>query len=72
MSIGLKGATSAAAILAATGYDLVTDAAFRAGVRTDFLARQGDVQYVAAVPADAAPGELRNVKDGHDEFAPEP
>jgi aminobenzoyl-glutamate utilization protein B len=71
MSIGLKGTTGAATIIAATGYDLVIYAAFREAVRADFLARKGEVKYVPAVAADAAPSELRNVKDGHDEFAPE-
>ena len=40
MAIRLKGAT----IIAATGYDLVIDAAFRKAVRADFLARKGDVK----------------------------
>jgi len=70
MSIGLKGALAAAAVMTATGYDLMTDATLRESARTDFETRKGDIKYVSAVSGqqnDAAdPGSMR--KDGRDEM----
>ena len=51
MSIGVKGAVAAAAIMAATGYELLTDAELRESARADFEKRKGSIQYVSAVAA---------------------
>lgn len=70
MSIGLKGTMKAAAVMTATGYDLLTDAKLREAARADFEHRKGAIKYVAAVsgePHDSAGlGSMR--KDGHDEL----
>ena len=50
MSIGDKAAIATAKIMAATGYDVMTDASFRAEVRADFEARIADGEYVNAIP----------------------
>ena len=49
MSIGLKGALAAAAVMTATGYDLLTDAELRAAARAHFAKRKGAIKYVSAV-----------------------
>ena len=50
MSIGVKGAIAAAAVMTATGYELLTDATLRAAARADFEKRKGSIQHVSAVP----------------------
>jgi aminobenzoyl-glutamate utilization protein B len=70
MSIGLKGTMTAAAVMTATGYDLLTDAKLREAARADFEKRKGDVKYVSAVSQDQADaaGRASMFKDGHDEI----
>jgi aminobenzoyl-glutamate utilization protein B len=74
MSIGLKGAVTAAAVMTATGYDLLTDAKLRESARADFVKRKGNIQYVCALPKgqtvsiDAA----SMLKEGHDEMVAAP
>jgi aminobenzoyl-glutamate utilization protein B len=71
MSIGVKGGIAAAAILAATGHELMTDAKLREAARADFVKRKGDIKYVSAVPAgQQGPSSLANSepKVGSDEF----
>jgi len=71
MSIGMKGGVAAAAILAATGYEVLTDADLRQAARPDFKKRQSIIQYVPAVaegqngPVD---GDSKETKVGSDEF----
>jgi aminobenzoyl-glutamate utilization protein B len=56
MSLGLKGAVAAAKILAATGADLLTDAALRSAARRDFEQRTAGVTYASAIdPGQAHP-----------------
>jgi aminobenzoyl-glutamate utilization protein B len=50
MSIGLKGALAAAAILTATAVDVLTDAELRAAARADFDRRIEGVEYVSPIP----------------------
>ena len=74
MSIGLKGAMAAAAVMTATGYDLLTDAKLRAAARADFEKRKGGTQYVSAVsqePNDPA-GLTWMLKDAHEEMVAVP
>jgi aminobenzoyl-glutamate utilization protein B len=52
MSIGLKGALAAARVLAATGFELATDAALRREVRADFDRRRGELRYTSPLPDD--------------------
>lgn len=51
MSIGDKGSLNTARVLAAAGYDLMTDAALREAARVDFRARRGDRPFTSALPA---------------------
>lgn len=50
MSIGLKGALSAAEILARTALDVLTDAELRAAARADFAQRTANFTYVSPLP----------------------
>jgi aminobenzoyl-glutamate utilization protein B len=50
MSIGDKASLSTARILAAAGYDLMTDAALREAARADFTKRRGDAPFVSPLP----------------------
>ena len=70
MSIGLKGALAAAAVMVATGYDLLTDANLRVAVRADFERRKGDITYVSAVAQEQTDpaGPAWMLKDAHDEW----
>ena len=70
LSIGLRGAMTAAAVMTATGYDLLTDTTLREAARADFEKRKGDVKYVSAVSQDQADaaGLASMLKDGHDEI----
>lgn len=52
MSIGDKSALSSATIMAATGFEVMTDAQFRAAIRTDFDARIDGRAYVSGIPAE--------------------
>lgn len=49
-SIGVKGAIYAARVLAATGFDLMTDAQLRQEARADFEQRVKDKPYVSPLP----------------------
>ena len=70
MSIGLKGTMAAAAVMTATGYDLLTDAKLRKSARADFEKRRGDIKYVSAVSDEqnGAAGLGSMLKDGSDEM----
>jgi len=71
MSIGVKGAVAAAAIMAATGYELLTDAELRAAARTDFGKRKGSIEYLSAVSSGQKgppSGQDEEVKTGIDEM----
>ena len=75
MSIGVKGAVAAAAIMAATGYELLTDAKLRESARADFEKRKGSMQYVSAVSPDqnGPPGaQDQELKTGSDEMVYSP
>jgi aminobenzoyl-glutamate utilization protein B len=50
MSIGLKGATQAARVLAATGVDILSDAELRQAARTEFERRTSGKPYVSPLP----------------------
>lgn len=52
MSIGDKCSLATARVLAACGYDLMTDAALRKAAMDDFRARRGDAPFVSPLPAD--------------------
>ena len=73
---GRVGATesdlaTAARILAACGYDLMTDPDLRAAAREDFLKRRGDKPFVSALPPDRKLPlglELRFVKTAGEEI----
>ncbi len=52
MSIGDKASLNTARILAAAGFDLMTDAALRQAARADFLRRRGERPYAPALPAE--------------------
>ena len=70
MSIGLKGTIVAAAVMTATGYDLLTDAKLRESARADFERRRGDIKYVSAISdkQNGAAGLGSMLKDGSDEM----
>ena len=71
MSIGVKGGVAAAAVMTATGYDLMTDAKLRESARADFAKRKGSIIYVSAVPkGQVGPSNAANTvaKDGSDEM----
>ncbi|MBC8161300.1 MAG: peptidase dimerization domain-containing protein, partial [Roseiflexaceae bacterium] len=50
MSIGVKGATNAARVLAHTALDVLTDADLRAAARADFARRTAGFTYVSPLP----------------------
>jgi aminobenzoyl-glutamate utilization protein B len=50
MSIGVKGATQAAKVLAATGWDLLTDAQLLADVQAEFKERTKGFTYKSPIP----------------------
>ena len=50
-SIGDKASLNTARILAAAGFDLMTDAALRDSVNADFRRRRGDRPFLSGVPA---------------------
>ncbi|NJM08441.1 amidohydrolase [Candidatus Gracilibacteria bacterium] len=50
MSIGLKGALSAAHVIALTALDVLSDAELRAAARDDFARRTADYTYVSPLP----------------------
>jgi aminobenzoyl-glutamate utilization protein B len=50
MSIGLRGATAAAHVLALTALDLLTDAELRAAARADFVRRTAGYTYRSPLP----------------------
>ncbi len=52
MSIGDRTSLETARILAAAGYDLMTDAALREAAKADFQARRGDEPFVSPLPPD--------------------
>jgi aminobenzoyl-glutamate utilization protein B len=70
MSIGNKGGTASAAIMAATGYELMTDAKFREAARADFEKRRADKKYVSAIPpSQVGPSsKVSDAKVGSDEM----
>ncbi len=71
MSIGVKGGVAAAAVMAATGYELMTDAKLREAAHANFRKRKGNTKYVCAVPeGQVGPSSRANVesKDGSDEM----
>jgi aminobenzoyl-glutamate utilization protein B len=71
MSIGVKGAVNAAAILAATGYELMTDPKLREAAKADFEKRKGSIKYVSAVPVgQMGPSGMAKLesRDGSDEM----
>jgi aminobenzoyl-glutamate utilization protein B len=71
MSIGVKGGVAAAAVMTATGYELLTDAALREAARADFEKRKGSTAYLCAIPeGQVGPSSLGNVesKIGSDEM----
>lgn len=75
MSIGDKGALNAAKVLAGVGYDIITDADFRAQVKADFEQRKGAYHYQSPLPEgkkrpDAIPAHLL-LRDGTGEFTDE-
>ena len=50
MSIGLKGALTAADVLTRTALDVLTDAELRADARADFERRTDGIEYVSPIP----------------------
>lgn len=50
MSIGDKASLNTARILAAAGFDLMTDAALRLAAKDDFRRRRGDAPFVSPLP----------------------
>jgi len=70
MSIGDKASISTAKIMAATGFDVMTDADFRAEIRAEFDRRMEGKEYVSALPPEMTepidiPDRIR--KTGQDE-----
>lgn len=70
MSIGDKASLNTARILAAAGFDLMTDAALREAAKADFKKRRGDKPFVSPLPPERKqplqlPAFLR--KSGQDE-----
>jgi hypothetical protein len=55
-------------VLAATSHDPVADGGLVSAARADFVARKGEVAYVAAVAAGQSATGAGEVKDVHDEF----
>ena len=71
MSIGDKASLKTAQILAACGYDLMTDPDLRAAARQDFRRRTGDAPFVSPLPPDRKPPlglDPRFIKTGDDEI----
>jgi aminobenzoyl-glutamate utilization protein B len=71
MSVGVKGGVTAAAVMTATGYDLMTDAKLREAARADYEKRKGSTKYVCAVPTgQVGPSSLGTLesKVGSDEL----
>ncbi len=71
MSIGDKSSLATARILAAAGFDLMTDADLRAAAMTDFRARRGDSPFVSPLPPDRVRPlglDLRFIKTGSEEI----
>jgi aminobenzoyl-glutamate utilization protein B len=71
MSIGDKASLKTAQILAACGYDLMTDAELRAAAMEDFRRRRGDAPFVSPLPADRTRPlglDPRFLKTGADEI----
>jgi len=71
MSIGDKGSLATARILAACGYDLMTDEGLRAAAKADFRARVGDAPFVSPLPPDRRQPlglDRRFIKSGTDEL----
>jgi aminobenzoyl-glutamate utilization protein B len=71
MSIGDKASLATARILAAVGFDLMTDAALREAAKADLRRRRGDRPYASPIP----PGRTRPLglpphlaKTGEDDF----
>lgn len=54
MSIGDKASMQTANIMAATGFDVMTDPEFRASLRAEYEARTADGEYVNAIPPEMA------------------
>jgi len=70
MSIGDKGSLNTARIMAAAGYDLMTDAELRKAARADFEKRRGDAPFVSPLlPERKQPLGLDRffIKTGEDE-----
>lgn len=70
MSIGDKASLNTARVLAAAGFDLMTDATLREAAKADFKMRRGDRPFVSPLPPErkqplALPAFLR--KSGQDE-----
>ncbi|RAI00864.1 amidohydrolase [Acuticoccus sediminis] len=71
MSIGDKGSLNTARILAACGYDLMTDAALREAAAEDFRERRGGAPFVSPLPPDRRQPlglDPRFIKTGTDEL----
>lgn len=71
MSIGDKGSLNTARVLAAAGFDLMTDPALRQAAKDDFRRRRGDRPFVSPLPPErkvplTLPAYL--VKTGRDEI----
>lgn len=76
VSIADKASLNTAAVLAGVGLDLLTDADFRAEVRTDFERRLAGRTYVSPLPPgkklpDGIPAHLL-IRDGHGELVDGP
>ena len=72
MSIGDKASLNTARVLAAAGFDLMTDAALREAAKADFRTRRGDRPFISPIPASrrqplGLPAFM--VKTGDDEVA---
>ncbi|MDX2181008.1 MAG: amidohydrolase [Bryobacteraceae bacterium] len=63
MSIGLKSAVAASAVLTATGYQLLTDPALVAAARADLVKRKGSIEYVAPFPPETT-YEMASARSG--------
>jgi aminobenzoyl-glutamate utilization protein B len=71
MSIGDKASLNTARIMAAAGFDLMTDKALRDAAKADLVTRRGDYKFVSPLPLErkqplGLPDFLR--KTGNDEF----
>lgn len=75
MSIGDKATLNAAKVLTGVGYDIITNADFRAQVKADFEKRKGSYQYQSPLPEgrkrpDGIPAHLL-LRDGTGELTDE-